>query len=100
MAALVVIGTLLFIASAALLAWQDAVTRHVTSRSLGSLAPGYAATRVGYRAYVGLVGDVGVLAVSIGISSVWLIVASIALFIFGTLIVIYGEVVVYRGLKR
>jgi hypothetical protein len=99
-AALIVIGTLLVLSSIALLIWQDAVMRRVTSRPLGSLAPGYAATRVGYRAYVGLVLDVGVVAVSIGLATVWLIVASIALFLFGTLVVIYGEVVVYRDTKR
>jgi len=99
-AALIAIGLVLVVGSAALVFWQDAVTRRVTSQSLGSLAPGYAASKQGFRAYAGLVGDIGLFAIAIGYGSSWLIAASIALFVLGTIIVIVGEVVTYRALKR
>jgi hypothetical protein len=99
-AALTVIGIVLIFASGALLIAQDAVTRRVTSRSLGSLAPGYAATKLGYRLYVSLVTDVGLIALAIGLNIAWLIIASIALFVIETVAVAVGEVVVYRKLKR
>jgi len=99
-AALTVIGIVLIFASAALFIAQDAVTRRVTSRPLGSLAPGYAATKLGYRLYVGLVTDVGLIALAIGLNIVWLIIASIAIFVIETIAVIIGEVVTYRKLKR
>jgi len=99
-AALTAIGLVLVVASIALVVWQDAVTRRVTSRSLGSLAPGYAATKQGYRAYAGLVADIGLFTISIGLGVAWLIATSIVLFVLGTFIVIFGEVVTYRALKR
>ena len=100
MAALIAIGVLLVFGSGALYIWQDAVTRRVTSRSLGSLAPGYAATKLGYRLYVGLVADVGLIAISIGLNIVWLIIASTVIFLIETIAVAIGEVVTYRKLKR
>ena len=100
MAALIAIGLVLVAGSAALVFWQDAVTRKVTSRSLGSLAPGYAASKHGYRSYAALVGDIGLFAISIGLGSAWLVVASIALFAFGTGIVLFGEIATYRRLKH
>jgi len=99
-AALTVIGLVLIFASAALFIAQDAMTRRVTSRPLGSLAPGYAATKLGYRLYVGLVTDLGLIALAIGLSIVWLIIASIAIFAIETVAVAIGEVVIYRSLKR
>ncbi len=100
MAALIAIGLVLVFGAAALVFWQDAVTRRVTSQSLGSLAPGYAASKQGYRAYAGLVADIGLLAIAIGTGYAWLIAISIAFFVVGTAIVIYGEVVTYRALKH
>ena len=100
MAALTVIGLVLIFASAALFIAQDAMTRRVTSRPLGSLAPGYAATKLGYRLYVGLVTDLGLIALAIGLSIVWLMIASIAIFAVETVAVAIGEVVIYRSLKR
>jgi len=99
-AALTVIGLVLIFASAALFIAQDAMTRRVTSRPLGSLAPGYAATKLGYRLYVGLVTDLGLIALAIGLSIVWLMIASIAIFAVETVAVAIGEVVIYRSLKR
>lgn len=100
MAALVAIGIVLIFASAALYVGRDVVTRRVTSKSLGSLAPGYAATKQGYRAYVGLVADVGLIALAVGLNNVWLIIGSVAVFIIGTVTVVIGEVVTFRKLQR
>ena len=100
MAALTVIGVVLIFASGALFIAQDTVMRAVTSRSLGSLAPGYAATKLGYRLYVGLVTDVGLIALAIGLNIAWLIIVSIVIFVIETIAVAIGEVVVFRRLKR
>jgi hypothetical protein len=79
--------------------------RRVTSQPLGSLAPGYAATRSGYLNYVFLVFDLGLIVLSIYIATwssagLWFLAGSIALFLVGSVVVIFGEVVTYRGLKR
>ena len=76
------------------------MTRRVTSRSLGSLAPGYAATRQGYRNYAGLVADIGGFAIGLGIANVWLIAIAAVLFVVGSLVVLFGEIVTYRQVKR
>ena len=86
--------------AAALVVARDAVTRRVTSRSLGTLAPGYAATSTGYLVYAGLICDFGILLIAINYSLVWLIVATIAAFIIGSIAGIVGEVVTYRALSR
>jgi len=93
-------GILLFMASVALVFWQDSVTRRVTSRSLGSLAPGYAATKQGYRVYALLVSVLGLFALGIGLANVLLIVGSIVIFLIASVAVIAGEVTTYRKLKR
>lgn len=100
MAALTVIGIVLVFASAGLVVAQGAVTRHVTSRPLGPLAAGWAATKQGYRAYAGLVADVGLIAVAVGLNLAWLIIVSIGLFVLGTIAVVIGEVATYRAPKR
>jgi hypothetical protein len=89
----VVIGALLALA-------RRAVIRRVTSRSLGSLAPGWAATDHGYMVYAFLVVDLGVLVLAIGAASALLIVAAVIAFVLGSIAVLIGEVVVYRRLKR
>jgi len=79
---------------------RETVTRRVTSRSLGSLAPGYAATRIGYLIYAGLIADFGILLIAINYSRVTLIVAAVAAFVIGSIVGIVGEVTTYRALKR
>ncbi|HEV2216042.1 MAG TPA: hypothetical protein VGV88_00580 [Candidatus Dormibacteraeota bacterium] len=74
--------------------------RRVTSQPLGSLPPGYAATKQGYASYVALVGDLGLIALGIGYAQVFLIIGSIGVFIIVSIAVIAGEVVTYRMLKR
>jgi len=84
----------------------DYVMRRVTSRPLGSLAPGYAATRRGFRIYALLVVAVGILCVGIGLIERVVPVAALLLvlgaLIFGiaSVVAITGEVETYRALKR
>lgn len=84
----------------------DLVIRRVTSRSLGELAPGFAASRRGFRTYAVLVLAVGVLAVGLGvvgwsipIGATLLLLGAIT-FVIASVIAIVGEVETYRALKR
>jgi hypothetical protein len=97
---LIAAGLVLIAAGVVLLWARDWVMRNVTRRSLGSLAPGYAATPRGYAVYAALVGDIGLVLIALGVEIAWLIVASIAVFIIGSAAAIAGEVVTYRALKR
>ena len=74
--------------------------RNVTSRSLGSLAPGYAATGRGYIAYVALVGDIGLVLLALSAEIPWLILLTTGLFVGGSIAVLRGEVATYCALKR
>jgi hypothetical protein len=76
------------------------VIRRVTSRWLGSLPPGYAATPRGYLAYTFLVFDLGLILLAVNFGNVWLILGAIGLFLIASITVIAGEVVTYRALKR
>ena len=93
-------GVVLVFASAGLWLARDFVTEHVTSKSLGSLAPGYAATRRGYNTYAGLVTDIGLILIALHFGIVWFVLLSIAFFLLGSVAVIIGEVVTYRALRR
>ena len=84
---------------------QDLIDR-VTSRSLGSLAPGYAATPDGVRVYTYLVTSIGIVLVGIGVTP-WfasfgalLAAAGILAFVVFSVVAVAGEVKVYRALKR
>ena len=84
----------------------DFVVRRVTSRSLGELAPGYAATPRGFKTYAVLVVSVGVLCAGIGLTAVFIPLAAGAIVLaavtFGvaSMIAIVGEVETYRALRR
>jgi hypothetical protein len=84
----------------------DYVIRRVTSRSLGELAPGFAASRWGFRIYATLVLAVGVACLGLwmttlsGGPAVALFAIGTALFVIASAVAITGEVVVYRRLKR
>ena len=83
-----------------LLGAGDYVIRRVTSRSLGELAPGFAASRNGFRTYAALVMAVGALAIGIAIENgIVLVVAALA-FVAASAVAITGEVRTYRQLKR
>ncbi|MGH7764042.1 MAG: hypothetical protein ACREOM_06475 [Candidatus Dormibacteraceae bacterium] len=105
-----VVGVLLLLAGLVLLldiaGAGKLVVRRVTSRSLGELAPGFAATARGFRTYAILVIAVGVLCAGIGATAIFIPVAG-ALIVIGaitfgvaSMIAIAGEVETYRALKR
>jgi hypothetical protein len=90
----------LVLAGAVLALARDSVIRNVTSKPLGSLPPGYAATRGGYFVYAALVIDLGALVLAIAVGSVPLAGIPLLGFIGGSLVVLVGEVRTYRALKR
>jgi hypothetical protein len=106
----IAIGVVLWVAGLVLLfnvaGAADVVIRTVTSRSLGELAPGFAASPRGFKVYAVLILEVGVAVTGLGIagSSAVLGGALLALGIIGFLvasvIAIAGEVTTYRALKR
>jgi hypothetical protein len=105
---IVALGAVLAAAGVALLfdiaGAAAALTRRVTSRSLGTLAPGYAATRNGLRVYAVLLIAVGVAVAGIGVAGpaplvgVILVVVGVVAFAVASVVVILGEVRVYRAL--
>jgi len=107
---MLVIGILLCLAGIALLfnvgGAGDLVIRRVTSRSLGELAPGYAASPNGFRVYAVLILAVGVavtgleIAGASAVAGLGMLVLGIAAFVVASVIAIVGEVRTYRALKR
>jgi hypothetical protein len=75
-----VIGVLICLAGLVLLfnlfGAGDMVIRRVTSQSLGDLAPGFAASRRGFRTYATLVIAVGILCLGLGITARFLPLAA------------------------
>jgi hypothetical protein len=84
----------------------DMVIHRVTSHSLGELAPGFAATRRGFRVYAALVLSVGIICGGLGVIirsiplAAGLIVIGAMAFGIASMIAIAGEVETYRALKR
>ena len=82
------------------------VIRRVTSRSLGELAPGFAASRRGFRTYAVLVLAVGILSLGLAMTDRFLplgaglLVLGAMTFGIASVIAIAGEVETYRALKR
>lgn len=82
-----------------------ALTRRVTSRSLGSLAPGYAATPNGLRIYAALVIAIGAAVAGVGLAAtaplagIILVAVGVLGFTAASVAVIAGEVRVYRALR-
>jgi hypothetical protein len=78
--------------------------RRVTSRNLGSLAPGYAASRVGFKVYALLVLSLGIATFGLGIAPGAQLLGLLAMgagasaFVIASAIVIVGEVRTYRAL--
>jgi hypothetical protein len=100
---LVVVGLVLLVN---LFGAADFVIRRVTSKSLGDLAPGFAATRHGFRTYAALVLAIGILCIGLAMMARFLPLGA-ALLVVGAMtlgiasvIAIAGEVETYRGLKR
>lgn len=105
-----VLGGLLVLAGLVLLfnvlGAGDQVIRRVTSRSLGDLAPGFAASRRGFRTYALLIVGVGVVCLGVGSAS-WsasfaagLMILGVVVFAVASVIAIAGEVTTYKALKR
>ncbi len=104
------IGVLLCLIGVALLfnvaGAGDLVIRRVTSRSLGELAPGYAASPGGFRVYAMLVLAIGVAVTGLEIADrsavvgLGLLLIGLAAFVVASVIAIAGEVRTYRALKR
>ena len=104
------IGVLLVVAGLVLLlnlfGAAGFVIRRVTSRSLGELAPGFAAGRRGFRTYSTLVMAIGVLCVGLAMTARFLplgaalLVLGAMMFGIASVIAIAGEVETYRALKR
>jgi hypothetical protein len=84
----------------------DFVIKHVTSRPLGSLAPGYAASRIGFRVYAGVLAQIGLVIEGVGIAEFAPIAGAIVVavgvigFVVLSAVAIGGEVRTYRALKR
>jgi hypothetical protein len=103
------IGVLLCLAGIILLfnlaGAADAVIRRVTSRSLGELAPGFAASRAGFKVYAGLIVAIGTAVTGLGLAGqsvalgVALVAAGLVAFVAASVVVIVGEVRTYRALK-
>ena len=104
------IGVLLVVAGLVLLlnlfGAAEFVIRRVTSRSLGELAPGFAASRRGFRTYATLVLAIGVLCVGLAMTARFLPLGA-ALLVLGAItfgiasvVAIACEVETYRALKR
>jgi hypothetical protein len=110
MGVVLAIGVLLCLAGLVLLfnlfGAGDAVIRRVTSRSLGELAPGFAASRRGFRTYAVLVLAVGVLCIGLAVAAIFLplgagvLVLGAVVFGIASVIAIVGEVETFRALKR
>ena len=83
-----------------LLGAGDYVIRRVTSQPLGELAPGFAASRNGFRTYAALVIAVGALAIGIALENAVVLVGSAVAFVAASAVAIAGEVTTYRALKR
>jgi hypothetical protein len=83
----------------------DYVIKRITSRYLGSLPPGFAATTRGFRVYSVLIIAVGVMCLGLGATELFvplaagLIVAGAIAFGISSMLAIAGEVEVYRAHK-
>jgi hypothetical protein len=109
-AVVLAIGVVLAIAGVVLLlnllGAGDYVIRRVTSKYLGSLPPGYAASKRGFRIYAVLVLAIGVVCVGLGLTSsvlplaAGLIVIGAIGFGMASIVAIAGEVETARGSKK
>src|SRR5579864_1073371 len=107
---LLVIGGLFVVVGAVLIsnvagAADFAMTR-ITRRNLGSLAPGFAASKAGFRVYARLYWFVGVFFLGAGVAvryalfGLGVMAAAFVAFVFLSVVAIRGEVSSYRALKR
>jgi hypothetical protein len=84
----------------------DFVIKNITSRSLGSLAPGYAASPSGFRVYANVVASFGIVVIGLGATDwagsvgAFVAVVGVVMFVAFSAVAIAGEVKTYRALKR
>lgn len=108
--ALLAVGAVFVIVGAALISnvggAADFVMRHLTSRNLGSLEPGFAASKAGFRVYARLVWFIGIFFLGAGVAlkaalvGVGVMAAALGAFVFLSITAIRGEITTYRALKR
>ncbi len=83
----------------------DYVIRHLTSKYLGTLPPGFAASKRGFSVYAILVVSIGTFFVGVALAAavLWLGLAllgvSLAVFLAASVLAIRGEVATARGNK-
>jgi len=99
------LGAALLLVSLGLAIRAKDVINRVTSRSLGTLAPGFASTPWGYAVYVGLVQSIGLAVLGLGLSAfrpstITLFWIGLGEFVGLSIAAIAGEVRTYRALKR
>jgi hypothetical protein len=84
----------------------DFLIKNLTSRSLGTLAPGYAASRSGIRTYSNVIASFGILVIGLGATDwagsvgAFVAVVGFVMFVAFSAVAIAGEVRAYRALKR
>jgi hypothetical protein len=100
------LGIVVILAGIVMDGYRGWLIRQWTSRSLGTLAPGYAAGDRGFRVYTALVRTIGIVLVSLwvmtlslGFGAVLLLVGAGGFLVF-SVIAIVGEVRTYRAVKR
>jgi hypothetical protein len=82
----------------------EAVIRSLTSRNLGELAPGYAASRGGFRVYATLILALGIAVAGLGVSpgaplaGLAAMILGVAVFVIASVVAIRGEIRTYRAL--
>jgi hypothetical protein len=79
---------------------SDGVIARVTSRSLGELAPGFAASRTGFRVYAVLVLALGIAVTALALEILFVVALALLGFVAASVIAIAGEIRTYRALKR
>jgi hypothetical protein len=99
-AVVLVIGVVLVVAGAVLLlnlfGAGDYVIRTLTSKYLGSLPPGFAASKRGFRTYALLLLAIGIACLGLAATS-WLLPVAAALMVAGAFIFGYASVVAITG---
>ena len=100
MAVVLVIGIVLAIAGIVLLldlfGAGDFVMRHVTSKYLGSLPPGFANSKRGFRVYSILVVAIGVIFLGVA-AAAWIVQLGIVLLVLGVIAFVVLSVIAIRG---
>ena len=107
--AVLVIGALVSVAGVVLLVnlggAADYAIRHLTSRSLGTLPPGFAASKEGFQVYALLVLGIGLMFLGLGAAAtavtagIVLIGVGLTAFAITSVLAIRGEVATARGKK-